>query len=136
MSEWLKITYDPEPFSADELHTIWIKGSLVNMIDVEGDCKLTVRLGSGEDWSEVVYKNVHEARLVNTDDDKGPCCKDEKKPDSLKERCGVPFWKVVPETGEGYPYNWRDVIYPDGQPFFFSGSNHDIKTNKVSHSSE
>ena len=121
MSEWLKITYDPEPFSADELHTIWIKGSLVNIIDVEGDCKLTVRLGSGEDWSEVVYKNVHEARLVNTDDDKEPCCKEAPKQST---------------DGEGYPYNWRDVIYPDGQPFFFSGSNHDIKTNKVSHSSE
>lgn len=123
MSEWLKITHDPEPFSDAELHTIWIKASLVNIIDAESDV-LTVRLGSGEDWSEVVYKNVHEARLVNTDDDKEQCCKDEKK--EPEPTC----------NGEGYPYNWRDVIYPNGQPFFFSGSNHDIKTNKVSPSSE
>ena len=123
MSEWLKITHDPEPFSDAELHTIWIKASLVNIIHVEG-AVLTARIGSGEDWSEVVYKNVHEARLVNTDDDKEQCCKDEQKePDPT---C----------NGEGYPYNWRDVIYPNGQPFFFSGSNHDIKTNKVSPSSE
>lgn len=121
MSEWLKITYDPEPFSAEELHTIWIKASIVNIIDVEGDNTLTVRLGSGEDWSEIVYKNVHEARLVNTDDGKESCCKETPKQST---------------DGEGYPYNWRDVIYPDGQPFFCSGSNHYINNNKVSPSSE